>query len=277
MALLDFSVRPQGAKPPLSQPFVLGDRISFLLLAHTMTILIFYLHFFRAYGLPAFALYIAIENCWCMLETMMSNRYGRCIENIRKAGYTDTTILFYQEFNRIASQALAFILVNFITTDEYIYTWDYLTKSFGLSQVAKIAVNLTVTEILFFAGHRLMHTHPAFIKLHVFHHCSVEPSFNTNLLFHPIDLAIEFAAPALSLLVLHFGIWHDEGVLLYTYVLFQLWYAYDHDENLSLYHTQHHKKCDSLYVIYSNIKDSGKDNILKQYMVEHGLIFRKNQ
>jgi sterol desaturase/sphingolipid hydroxylase (fatty acid hydroxylase superfamily) len=122
-----------------------------------------------------------------------------------------------------------------------------------------------------------MHTHPAFVKLHIFHHCSVKPSFNSNLLFHPIDLAIEFAGPALSLLAMHMFVWKDEGVLLYTFIIFQLWYAFDHDEHLNLFHVEHHTKCDSLYVIYSNFKDSGKDNLLKHYMVEKGLLYGKDK
>ena len=272
MAILDFAIRPKGSQPPLSQPFVLAGRLSFLTLTHTVCILVFYTHFFRAYGIPAFLVFLLIGMTLCVLEGLMGNRYGHNIVRLRRAGYTDGTILFYQEFNRAASQALAFILVNYIATDDHIYTLEYLTKKFGASELVKIAVNLAVTEVLFWAGHRLMHTHPWFIPLHVFHHCSIYPSFNTNLLFNPVDLAIEFAAPALSLLAMHYLAWNDGGVLLYTYIIFQLWYAYDHDEYMGLYHTEHHIKCDSLYVIYSNLKDSGKGNLLKHYMAEKGFL-----
>ena len=137
---------------------------------------------------------------------------------------------------------------------------------------SKIAANLLLSELLFCFGHSLMHTVPFLLKLHIFHHCSVRASFNTNLLFHPVDLAIEFAGPAAGLLGMHFCLWQDQAVLLYTYLIFQLWYAYDHDETMKLYHTKHHATCDSVYVIYSNLRGNPKNNLLKSYMKEQGLL-----
>lgn len=271
MALLDFAIR--DTPPPLSQPFVLAGRISFLILTQTIVILVFYLDLFRRFGFPAFVAYILLQISLSILEAFMSNRYGDNIARLRRAGYSDGIILFYQEFNRVGSQYLAYILVNYIATDETIYTFDYLFHSFGIIGMFKLVVNLAVTEVLFWAGHRLMHTHDFFLKLHVFHHCSIYPSWNTNLLFHPIDLAIEFSAPALSLLAMHHFVWNlDQCILLYSYVVFQLWYAYNHDEHLGLYHADHHVKTDSLYVVYSKVKDSGKYNLLKHYMAEKGLL-----
>lgn len=110
------------------------------------------------------------------------------------------------------------------------------------------------------------------MKLHVFHHCSTRPTFNTNLLFHPLDLAIEFTAPALSLFLMHWHVWRDDFVLLYSYILFQFWYAYDHDEHIRAYHVQHHADCDSLYAIYCNWRGVPAKNLLRNHMRREGLL-----
>lgn len=272
MSVFDFAIRPQGTKPPLSHLFLVGGRLSSLLLYNTMLVLTFYLHFFRAYGMAAFGVYIFLFQINTVLDGLVSNSFGQNIELLRKAGYSDVHILAFQEFNRVSSQLIAYFLVNYVVTDDKVYTLEHFLETFNPATVGKILVNLAITEFLFRCGHCLLHTHPTLMKLHVFHHCSVNPTWNTNLLFHPVDLAIEFSGPAASLLAMHYFAWNDQAVLLYTFIIFQLWYAYDHDEDLQLFHVKHHTYCDSLYVIYSSIREDPSKNILKQYMTEKGML-----
>lgn len=145
--------------------------------------------------------------------------------------------------------------------------------------VAKISINLALTEILICWGHSAMHTSPYLMKYHIFHHCCVHSTFNTNLLFHPVDLAIEFAGPAAALLGMHFVVWNkDQAVLLVTYIVFQLWYAYDHDEHLGLPHIKHHSACDSLYLIYTTVRRGNpKRNELRERMQREGLLLVARQ
>lgn len=138
----------------------------------------------------------------------------------------------------------------------------FLQGLVGGSLILKVAFNLLLAEVLFSTAHCIMHTNPTLMELHVLHHCSTFSSWNTNLLFHPIDLAL---GPALGLLGMHYLVWNkDELALLVTYLIFQLWYAYDHDEMLGLYHTVHHARCNSLYAIYCNVKGSPRCNLLQQ-------------
>ena len=132
----------------------------------------------------------------------------------------------------------------------------------------RVTFNLCVSEMLFYLGHRLMHTHPTLVKYHVLHHCSTNASWNTNFLFHPIDLAVEFAGPVVvGVLGTHYYLWNqDQATLVITLLIVLIWYACDHDEHLNLYHIEHHSKCDSLYAIYCNIRGNPKHNILQQQM-----------
>jgi hypothetical protein len=141
MAFLDYAVRPEGSPPPLQHPFVLfGNRISWLVVTETVVILAFYLYFFRSHHLLGFAVYIILQMALGRMEGLTSNRYGENILRLRRAGYSDGVILFYQEFNRVASQSLAYILVNYIATDPSIYTLAYLTQGFGVRELIKIGV-----------------------------------------------------------------------------------------------------------------------------------------
>jgi len=54
-------------------------------------------------------------------------------------------------------------------------------------------------DILFFCGHVMLHRY--FPALHLLHHCSIIPSYASNLMFHPFDLAIEFGGIVLIFFV----------------------------------------------------------------------------
>jgi len=273
MALLDAFIRPPEAKPPLNHLFVIAGRITSTTILQTYIILVFYLKYFRLYGMAAFAVYILINQVMSAVDGLTSNSFGQNCQRLRKAGYSDAVILFCMEFNRIGSQLLSYGIIVYLCDYDEIYTLDHWWRNFfSLPVLAKIATNLLISEVLFCLGHSSMHNNPTLMKLHVLHHCSVQSTWNTNILFHPLDLAIEFAGPATGVLAMHFWVWKDPAVLLYTYVIFQLWYAYDHEEFLQLYHTQHHMNCDSLYVIYSNVRGNSKYNVLKRFMQDAGIL-----
>jgi sterol desaturase/sphingolipid hydroxylase (fatty acid hydroxylase superfamily) len=279
MTILDVFVRPEGSKPPLAEPFVLFNRISFTLLLNTSVVLAFYLHLFRQYKLAAFAVYWIIGLGTSVLDGLVSNSFGKNIQRIRQAlGYSDVTILAIMEFNRFASQMLGYVVVNYVASDDEIYSFEYLSRHWNVKVAGAIATNFLLTEILFCLGHWPMHTVPYLMSLHVLHHCSVHSTWNTNLLFHPIDLAIEFAGPALGLLAMHRFVWQDQATLLCTYVLFQLIYAFEHDETMQLHHARyHHANCDSLYVIYSNFRANPAKNALRDHMQRRGMLDRRER
>ncbi len=101
-----------------------------------------------------------------------------------------------------------------------------------LSLWLKVVVLVTLTEVTFTAGHSLLHTVPSMADLHVFHHCCTSSSFLTNLLFHPLDIHVEFGGGAVVIYGAHFLVFQDPLLLMVTYSVFQIWYMWDHDEAL---------------------------------------------
>ena len=269
MAILDFAVRPDNEPPPYQHWFILGGRLSSHIVLMSAVITVFHVYCFREWNFAwGFCFYIfVLQFIGLYADAVVSNSFGKNIQNLRRAGFTDAWILGVMEFNTVGSQLLGYLIMTVIVDDPNVCTWAYVQEHANWSLLGKVVVNLLVAEVLFGLGHGLMHTNESLMKLHVMHHCSTVPSWNTNTLFHPIDLAIEFGGPATGLLALHYTLWQqDQLALAVTYVIFQLWYAYDHDENLGLYHIRHHTHCDSLYVIYSNVKSNAKHNKLKGYM-----------
>jgi hypothetical protein len=55
------------------------------------------------------------------------------------------------------------------------------------------------------------------------HHACRWASNTTNLLFHPLDLALEFAGPYLCLVGMHLLLWHDPIILFISIYIVQMW------------------------------------------------------
>jgi sterol desaturase/sphingolipid hydroxylase (fatty acid hydroxylase superfamily) len=269
--------------PPIKQPFFLG-RLSASLTLQTFNILIFHLYFFQKYSFHvAFWLYMLTAQFMLLLDAVVSNSFGNNVRNLRKAGYSDTITLFFMQANLVSSQLIGYVICCFIVTDPATYTWQCLVDRLAGTDTAPqlllaLATNLVLSDVLFTASHSLLHKVPALLRLHVFHHCSTQSSWNTNLLFHPLDLAMEFAGPAGVLLWMHYYVWEqDQLVLLVTYMVFQVWYAWDHDEHLQFWHVYHHSICGSVYSIYTPFAGNPGKNQLKRYMEEKGLLTRSKK
>jgi len=268
MAFLNFFIRPEGEKPPLSQLFVLFGRFSSTLAFNTFLILIFHLRFFREYGVPALVVFLILLDVTLVIDGLVSNSLGRNIENLRRAGYSDGLLLAYSQINLVLAQTTGFCIIIFLCTDPEIYSIDYFFKTFGIKNIQEIAVNLTLADLLFAFLHSSIHKNAELAKLHELHHCATHSSWSTGVLFHPIDTAIEFAGPVSVLLMLHFLLWDNQLTLLVNYLVVLTWYTYDHDEDLRLPHHGHHATCDSVYVAYSNFRGDPKKNFLKQKLQE---------
>jgi sterol desaturase/sphingolipid hydroxylase (fatty acid hydroxylase superfamily) len=87
-------------------------------------------------------------------------------------------------------------------------------------------LSLFLSDLAFTFGHWLMHTSKYLSQYHWLHHLCIKPTYITNVLFHPLDLAIEFAGPAFIIFALHFLIFKDKEVLCMVFLIFQLWYLF---------------------------------------------------
>jgi sterol desaturase/sphingolipid hydroxylase (fatty acid hydroxylase superfamily) len=120
----------------------------------------------------------------------------------------------------------------------------------GRSGVAAVIANLLLSELTFTAGHWTLHQTVRGGQWHALHHACRPCSWSSNLLFHPVDLLIEFSGPFLALAGSHCLLFDDRAALLVSVHLLHLWYALDHSENWRLAHYRHHLYVDSTYTIY---------------------------
>jgi len=267
--MLDFCIHPEQA-PWRGWVFpVLHNRISSLLVLNTILV-VFGIGHFPAQGLVrALPLNVLIHGVLLpYLDSQTSKALGENIRDLRSRGYSDPWILLYFYCNLAQSTVITYIFSSLIpAVNLYDNMLEFAYHALNPGVWAQICLTLAVSEVMFCLGHWLLHTQKWMMPLHVFHHSCFHASWSTNLLFHPLDLACEFAGPALSVLAMHFLLWKNDFTLVLTWTVFQLWYAYDHDESLRLPHCKHHEQLNSLYVIYSSFKGNPAGNKLRDHML----------
>jgi hypothetical protein len=289
--MLQLFVRQSDVAPPLSNPTFFYNRISAQLLWASFWICYSHVYSFHHYSfLWSFGLHMMISNFNSAIDGCVSNNWGYNIVNLRKAGFDDRTIAFYFQFNLFSSQLLGYLVMTQLVADPAIFTaqhiwttWMNTEAVYLIGSFVAIVVNMAFGEATFYAAHKVLHESTLLVPFHVFHHCCTHSSWTTNLLFHPIDLALEFGGPVFSCVALHYGLWMPilgsvlaRTVLWITYLIIQLWYAYDHDQCLKLWHVQHHTHCDRLYAIYTPfLKGRASDNLLKMQLQKSGLLDKK--
>eukprot|EP00808_Paulinella_micropora_P017284 g15900.t1 len=111
-----------------------------------------------------------------------------------------------------------------------------------------VAATLATTEVFFFFSHRALHYYAP--RLHLLHHCCKRPSYTTNLFFHPLDLAVEFAGPVAAVVLLNTLVFRDPWAMVCSFGVVVGWYGADHDEYLQLPHYLHHRSATGCYTIY---------------------------
>ena len=274
MGLFDSVVRSRDEAPPLKNPIVFhfgpNSRLSLLCLVSNTEVFLSIYAIMYHFGLAGYLFHVTLLAALLVLDPLSSNAFGRNVENSRKCGYSDTWTLAVMTINMLGSQAISWLFVYLSALDDpSAFSPSSFIPGLFLSpcRLFIVASNMAIAELGFTLGHSLMHTGGETLqRLHVFHHSHTQATACTNLCFHPIDLAIEFALPAVGILVSHFLLWRDGTALLATYIVFQLWYALDHDLNLGLAHLRHHARCDSLYAIYVDRPGQPKHNHLRRLM-----------
>ncbi|KAJ3033400.1 hypothetical protein HDU99_010823, partial [Rhizoclosmatium hyalinum] len=214
------------------------------------------------YGFAGLSLYLIIVTAVMSLDPLASDSLGKNVQILRANGFADGYVLAAMVVNMVSSQTLTLIVINWICgQDAMASLWS--SHIYTLQLLGRIIVNLVGTELLFYVAHKFLHeTWP---DIHVMHHCCKYPSWTTNLIFHPFDLAFEFGGPGAILLLFHYFVWdQDKPVLLLSYMFVQTYYAIDHDEWTRTYHYEHHSKLDSVYTIYIQKRDDAKLNRIKK-------------
>ena len=163
---------------------------------------------------------------------------------LEKAGYTRTFVWSIMLLNLILTNALVGIVYAYaLSKEEHEHAGP-------LALLGMVLVNLCCTEVFFTISHALLQVTSAGAKLHRLHHCCMSSSWSTNLICHPLDMTAEFSGPVLSVIALHFFVWHDDLALVLTVLAVHMWYALDHSATMKLYHTRHHSHLNNMYSIY---------------------------
>ena len=200
-------------------------------------------------GIPLHVYYHGVYG-WCamfvlgylsvILDYYLFPHFKNNLITLKQHGYGVGMVWFTMLFNLFASSALVGIIYAYCVLDEQPSTWVPL----------KIIVNMIVGEFFFTSSHMWLHYSKTGSRLHLMHHCCKQASWSTNLIFHPIDIVVEFSGPVLSAVALHFFVWKDDWTLFITIGILHLWYALDHSALLKLPHIDHHTYCDTMFSIY---------------------------
>lgn len=111
MKVFEWAIRTGGESPPLKQAFVLFGRVSSTLCFNTFIVFLFHLYIFQKWSFRAsFGLYTIMIHVVTLLDGLVSNAFGRNIQNLCKAGFSDWTILVYMEVNFFSSQMIGLLL-----------------------------------------------------------------------------------------------------------------------------------------------------------------------
>lgn len=208
---------------------------------------------------------------WFISPTMKRN-----FTRLSRNGYSERMLWSLMAANLVATNCLVTAVTSYFSCFETKPRLDALL-------VVVVVTNLALAELTFTVAHFWLHRTELGAQIHHMHHLCQPCSWSTNLLFHPVDMAVEFSGPIVSLVLSHVLVFEDPFALLISISLLHLWYALDHSENLQLYHYQHHKYIDSTYTIYLNLRlRGGLDTVKRLAMrqdVSHaqarGNIYRK--
>jgi hypothetical protein len=103
-----------------------------------------------------------------------------------------------------------------------IYGVGPIEYRFDFSLVWHVVACLATSDVLFYFSHQYLHRHMP--QVHLFHHCCRRASFNSNALFDPLDLAVEFTGPVLSLIFLTLYVFRDPFAFLVGLGIITAWY-----------------------------------------------------
>ncbi|CAE8732342.1 unnamed protein product [Polarella glacialis] len=198
-------------------------------------------------GAAGFALQCVLGVASVWIDWRISPTTEANLSRLAAHGYGRHSIMVLMLVNLVSTNALVALIAAHFQCFEAPLRLDG-------ALAAAVGTNLVASELAFTAGHYLLHKSCTLAPFHVLHHCCRPCSWSSNLLFHPLDMAIEFTGPFFVLLATHRLIWRDPLALLVSLTVLHTWYAVDHSENARLYHYYHHKHIDAVYTIYIRVR-----------------------
>ena len=208
-----------------------------------------------ATGLACFTLFQLAVVYWDFhISPTAAANLNRAVSN----GFRRSTVIAFMVFNLIATNMLVAWIVNTFCGPVY---RGKLQIDWGTPSI--ILFNLAMSELCFTAAHTTLHRTEYGACLHHLHHCCKPSSWSSNLIIHPIDMAVEFSGPVLVLLFTDRFMFQDPSALFLSLTTLQLRYAADHSEHLQLPHYKHHARINNFLCIYlkARTKKPGRDRV----------------
>jgi len=224
-------------------------KAGYLLSLYSFLVIFSHPFVFLSYGLIGYFVILILNFSFLVIDYFTSDATKRNLAVLRQNGFSYSFIFFASSFNFVTGLIPNYIGVRYLVPEDQPYF-------ISLSHILPVVVNLAITDVLFYLSHR--HLHQKLPHLHVLHHCCRHSSSSTNILFHPMDLAIEFTGPALFVFIMCIFVWKDPMVLMFSLAAQATWYSLDHDEYLRLPHWYHHTYINSNYPIYTPLKSHDK-------------------
>ncbi|OQR93127.1 hypothetical protein THRCLA_22342 [Thraustotheca clavata] len=251
-------VRESQERPPLS---ILFGWPYFCISQAILLINLFYcVPFGRTLG--NFFETILLTICGVILDALSSNSFSYNIQTLRLNGFSDWYVFGSMIINWVNGQTASVVVFRYIAgPDEIVKLFDI--SSYTIMTIAQVFMNLTCTEILFYFAHRYLHEN--WPSLHLMHHCCLRTTGSSNLIFHPLDLMIEFGGPGMILFFNHYIFWNQNVItLLVSYLYVQIHYTLNHNEWISTYHKSHHSQLDAAYAVYLKIRGQPEKDKLRK-------------
>ncbi len=208
------------------------------------------------YGSNGLALFSLFQLAVVYLDFCISPTAGANMRRAMANGFSRSAVIAIMVFNLIGTNVLVSWVASTFCGPMYGGKLQVLWSTPGI-----IVCNLAMSELCFTAAHTCLHVTKYGAKLHRLHHCCKPSSWSSNLIIHPIDMAVEFSGPVLGLLLADRYMFRDPSALFLSLTVLQLWYALDHSEYLQLPHYWHHAHINNYMCIYlkSRTKKPGRD------------------
>ena len=175
-----------------------------------------------------------------ILDFILSPTAAKNVDRVAKEyKVPHSAVYLLMEINRTSANVLIVSLLSFFDTIDAPLptTLDIHTI---LHLFACLTIYCFISEVTFTAGHIWLHHTKVGNRIHKLHHLCRNPSWTTNLLFHPLDLVVEFGGPFISMPCVHHYILQDKFSFKVAVIGLYIWFAASHSENLGLSHIEHH-------------------------------------
>jgi sterol desaturase/sphingolipid hydroxylase (fatty acid hydroxylase superfamily) len=204
------------------------------------------------YGWWGVLVWTCLEGLTIVGDYFISPKMENNLTRLERIGYSRTQLYVLMYANLFWPNALIAGLQQIFCGGSA--PWNTMDVRIDAQLISIIAVNLVLADVFFTLAHSIvLHKTKFGASFHKIHHCAKPCSWSSNLIFHPVDMAIEFTPSTAVALAVHY-VTRDPFALCVFMTIGHLWYFVDHSDLIKTQHYRHHEKVDASYGIYTTGK-----------------------